>query len=184
MQNVSSRKKGRYGERRVSGLLKKWCRSNRAYALNGIYLPLYKGCCEIDHLVAGAFGVAVIETKAIGGALEGKPSDRYLVNRMGNRTHRLYNPLLQNKTHVDNVIYHLKKAGMGNVPVYGFAVFAGECVPKKALGISAEELSDALSALPRAVSSQKEIRKLFKSLSVKNPIKKLFHYFSVRKKSA
>lgn len=184
MQNVSSKKIGKSGERRVSELLKSWCRKNRAYSLNGIYLPLYKGRCEIDHLVIGAFGVAVIETKTIGGALEGKPSDRYLTHRMGSRIHRLYNPLLQNKTHIDNVSHHLKKAGMGSVPVYGFVVFAGECVPSKALGIPAPELSAALSALSPAVSTQKEIKKLFKMLSVKNPFKKLFHYFSVKRKSA
>lgn len=61
------RRKGRAAEKKVYKALKKISRKDHVHIMNNVYLPLYKGSCEIDHLVIGRFGVLVVETKGISG---------------------------------------------------------------------------------------------------------------------
>ena len=102
------RRKGRAAERKVAGFLKKLGKKDKIRIINNAYLPLYRKACEIDHLVFGRFGVLVIETKGISGSISG--SGKYLEHRIGAQSHKFYNPQFQNKTHIDNVVHHLKRA--------------------------------------------------------------------------
>lgn len=183
--NITGKKKGRQGERLVRRELSRYCLKHRCRLLNGSYLPLYDGCCEVDHILCGSFGVCVIETKNVGGEISGNPTDNYLVHRMGTKTHRLYNPLLQNKTHCDNVIHHLKKAGMGSVPVYSFVVYTDGNIKLQnpRLGIKLSQLEEKLNGLPDRGCSPAELKGIFKKIRVKNPFKKLMHRISCRKKN-
>lgn len=176
--------KGKKGERLVRKTLSRYGFKRKCRLLNGIYLPLYDGYCEIDHILCGSFGVCVIETKSIGGEISGSAGDTYLIHRMGTKTHRLYNPLLQNRTHKDNVIHHLKKAGMGNVPVYSFVVYTDSNlkIQNPALGTKLSQLEINLSQLKDAGCSPKELKRLFKKIRVRNPFKKLLHLIRIKNK--
>jgi hypothetical protein len=165
---------GTQGETEVSNILKKFCKKNKCKFINGIYLPLYDETCEVDHIVFGKFGVAVIETKNIGGKIEG--SGKYLTHYIGSKSFELYNPKLQNKTHCDNIKHHLLKAGLSNVPIYPFVVFANDTtIFPPELGIRKNQLHTSLNKLKNADCDVKAMFNIIKSLEVKSPIKKFEH---------
>ena len=175
----AGRRKGRAAERKTAKLLKKLCKTNGSKLINNIYLPLYNGTCEIDHLVIGKFGIFVVETKGISGSLTG--SGKKLVHKIGTKSHKLYNPLLQNQTHIDNVMHHLKKGGYKKVPVTGTVVFTDkELEFDRELGIGLDELEDRFSQLKPAGVNPDILYDYFKKLDVTNPLKKFAHNFSRR----
>ncbi len=172
--NRRSKRRGILGEKRVAKVLRRYARKHRAYVAHSVYLPLYDGCTEIDHLVFGSFGIAVIETKNVGGTIEG--SGTYLTQRMGSKTHSLYHPQKQNQTHIENVEHHLKKAGLQKVPVYGFVVFSNpNVVLKTKAGLRLEQLLPALERLPKGKQDPKALRNTIRSIQVRSPLKKLMH---------
>lgn len=167
--------KGRMGERRTAAILKKFSRKNKCLVINGIWLPLYNSACEVDHIVFGNFGVAVIETKAISGKLSG--SGKYLTQRIGNREHKLYNPNLQNKVHADNIRHHLLKAGFKNIPIFEFTVFTDDNITlaSKDIGIKLSSLYDSLGKLPPKKYDYKGLYKAISAARVRNPFRKILH---------
>lgn len=174
------RRKGRAAERKVAKLLKKLGKDDHIRIINNAYLPLYNKACEVDHLVFGRFGVLVVETKGISGTVSG--SGKYLTHTIGSKNHKLYNPQLQNKTHMDNVTHHLKKGGFDTVPVNGAVVFAAKDIdfPKK-LGTDIKGLKKLYSSLPDAGCNQDALYNYFSDMQVKNPLKKL--WIRTRKKN-
>ena len=136
-----------------------------SHIMNNVELPLYDKTCEIDHLVIGKFGVLVVETKAQSGVIYGSGKD--LIQEIGQYTYTLYNPLYQNKTHTDNVSYHLRKGGFRNVPVYGVVVFTSDDVvfPDE-IGIRVSELPDYYRTLRNAGCNKEKIYDYFKKISV------------------
>ena len=155
-------RKGRAAERKVAGVLKKFAKNDNSRILNNIYLPLYKKTCEIDHLVLGRFGVLVVETKGISGTVSGK--GKKLKHTLGEVEHKLYNPALQNQTHMDNVIHHLKKGGFENTPVYGAVVFTDK--------------KDYYENLPPSNCNQDVLLHYFEEIRITNPFRKFLHKFS------
>lgn len=169
------RKKGRAGELKTAAVLKKFAKQNTCMVINGIWLPLYKGTCEVDHIVFGNFGIAVIETKAVSGRISG--SGKYLTQTIGKRRHRLYNPNLQNKTHMDNIRHHLLKAGFRDVPIFGFTVFTEEdiIIHSPGLGVKLSALYGRLEALPCQKYDYRGMYEAILRVRVRSPLKKLLH---------
>lgn len=169
------KRKGRIGEKKTAAVLAKYSAKHKCKVINGIWLPLYNGVCEVDHIVFGEFGVAVIETKAVGGQISG--SGKNLTHIMGKRVHKLYNPNLQNKTHVDNIRHHLLKSGFGDVPMFAFVVFTDEnvIIDSPQIGMRLAELYDKLDRLPAKKCNYKEMYKAICDKRVRNPFKKLRH---------
>ena len=157
--------KGKYAEKLVSDLLEKLIKNNGAHLICNVRLPLYESTCEIDHLVIGKFGVLVIETKGQSGEISGE--GKQLIQNIGPYTYTLYNPQYQNKTHTDNVAYHLRKGKLGNVPVYGVVVFTAEDVIfPDGLGIRLEELPDYYYSLRNCNCNTEKIFDYFKRICV------------------
>ena len=172
--NYLKKSKGRKGEKKVAALLKKSGKSRGCRLINNAYLPLYKGTCEVDHILIGDFGVLAVETKSVSGTISG--SGKNLVHQSGNRTHTLYNPQFQNKTHVDNIIYHLQKAGIKNVPVSGIVVFSSDDVVLKSnVGIYLREVPRYIMGMRNAGCDTRKIYNAIQDVRVKNPLKKLAH---------
>lgn len=115
---------GIQGEKRVSTILQNIAKENNFVIMNDVYLPLYKGSTQIDHLIFGNFGILVIETKNHRGKIVGSVEDEYWAQKLGYRSYRFYNPLFQNQTHINAVSYLLKKENLAHVPVYGVVVFS------------------------------------------------------------
>lgn len=180
--NHCSKRRGIVGEKRVAKVLRAYARKHRCKVWNNAFLPLYQESCEIDHLVFGTFGVAVIETKHLAGTISGS-GDR-LTQTLGRQVHTLRNPQLQNKTHTDNVRHHLRKAGLGEIPVHGIVVFScADARVETTAGIPLEKLPQTLDRLhtPRGTDSMAAYRAL-RAVRVKSPVKKLRHDLSVRRR--
>ncbi len=174
VQNRRKKQRGIAGERRVAKILRRFAKKRHATLINGMYLPLYEGCTEIDHLLCGSFGVIVVETKNIGGTVSG--SGEYLTQQMGNKTHKLRNPQKQNETHIRNVEHHLRKAGFDHVPVRGYVVFANPKLELKAkVGLTLSELEAALQKLPKGRCDGKKIERALRTVQVRSPFRKLRH---------
>ena len=165
------RRKGRAAEKKVYKALKKMTRKDPVHIMNNVYLPLYKGSCEIDHLVIGRFGILVVETKGVSGEISG--SGDYLTHKIGSKTHSMYNPQLQNKTHIDNVKHHLKKGRFEHVPVKGVVVFTDdELVYPQELGMNIDGLKEYYKSLKKSGCYEDVLYDYFKSIQVHNPFKK------------
>ncbi|MBO5319695.1 MAG: NERD domain-containing protein [Ruminococcus sp.] len=171
------RRKGRSAEKKVSKTISKIGKKDNIRIINNVFLPLYNKTVEIDHLVFGRFGVLVVETKGISGVITG--SGKKLVHKVGTNVHKLYNPQLQNKTHIDNVIHHLKKGGFSSTPVYGAVVFTdNELTFEGNLGLTLDQFKDMYENLEDNGCNQDVLYHYFQKLCVTNPIKKFFHKFN------
>lgn len=182
---ISSRKsKGKAGEKAVAKVLKK-CKGK---SLNGICLPLYDSITEIDHIFIGKMGIVIIETKNISGSVCGNVCDSNWTHNIGSKTHKLYSPIFQNKTHYDNVIYHLRKMGISNVPIYSVIVFADKNISINISGkaniIKIDKLKSYISNLP--ISGKYipvgEIYSYLKTIDQKSPLKLYNHNKKIQKR--
>ncbi len=117
---------GKNGEKKVSKELEKIARksANRYRVIHDLFLPLYDKTTQIDHLVIGKFGIVVVETKAMNGEIYGTEKDQDWANVVNEHKTRFYNPLLQNKTHIDCVRHILKKENIYRVDVDSLVVFS------------------------------------------------------------
>lgn len=119
---------GKTGEKAVKKVLKKICRKYDYRLINDLYLPLYDKTTQIDHVVIGAFGIMAVETKAMSGEVFGNDFDENWVQIIGDKRHKMYNPLRQNKTHVDCIKHLLRQEQIYRVEVDSLVVFAGKKV--------------------------------------------------------
>ena len=119
---------GKRGEKDVQKALKKIARKNGYRVIHNIYLPLYEKTTQIDHIVIGAFGVVAIETKALNGDIYGTETEKNWTQIIGTQKNKHYNPLLQNKVHVDCIQHILRTENIYRVNVDSLVVFAGKKV--------------------------------------------------------
>ena len=171
------KRKGRAAERKVAGTIKKMGKDKNIRLMNNVFLPLYRKTCEIDHLVFGRFGVLVVETKGISGTVSGK--GKKLKHKMGAIEHKLYNPQIQNQTHIDNVTHHLKKGGFENTPIYGAVVFTDKDINLETkVGMKLDEFKQYFENLPDNGCNQDILLHYFEEIKVNNPIRKYLHKFN------
>lgn len=116
-------KAGKKGEKQVQHILNSISRKNHFKIINDIYLPLYEESTQIDHIVIGTFGIAVLETKNLGGEIYGTKKDKNWTQILKEERKTIYNPLLQNKTHIDCIQHLLQKENIYKVPVESLIVF-------------------------------------------------------------
>lgn len=117
---------GKGGEKRVAKMLDHFARKHGGFALHDLYLPLYDKTTQVDHVLLGKFGMLVVETKAANGEVFGTENDREWVHIIGEQRHKLYNPLLQNKAHVDCISHLLRCEKVYKVRIDSLVVFAGK----------------------------------------------------------
>ena len=113
--------KGKRGEKRVGKILEQLAEKYNGYVINDIIIPNGNGgTSQIDHILLSRFGIVVVETKNYSGRLYGTPSQQYWTQVLayGNTKNKLYNPLLQNKTH----IYNLKQIVGNKIDFYSCIV--------------------------------------------------------------
>lgn len=130
---------GKEGEKRVASALKKYAGIRSYKVINDIYLPLYDKTTQVDHILIGFFGILVVETKNVSGEVYGDPKKKDWLHIMGKkekqRKHNLYNPLLQNQTHIDCIRHLLGQENIYNINIESLIVFSSKKVqlfiPKK-----------------------------------------------------
>lgn len=89
------------------------------------------GYAQIDLVVLTQAGVIVFEVKDFSGWIfgNGNYSQWTKVLAYGKNKYRFYNPIMQNRQHVQNLRRKLKQ--LENVPFYSIVVFYGDCVLKE-----------------------------------------------------
>lgn len=164
---------GAAGERLMASQLKKIAGQYGWTVLNNVYLPLYDKTTQIDHLIVGEFGVLVVETKHISGVIYGDAASKNWKQDIGKKHNTLYNPLLQNKAHLDCLSHHLKKAGLKNVSVSGVVVFSAKDaylnLPKGLPVVTMDRLPDFLkrsSFHARSKTDPQEVLRAIRAVQV------------------
>ncbi len=117
------RKAGKDGERIVAKILKSyaWPRSYKVF--NDVYLPLYDKLTQIDHILVGFFGILVIETKNTRGEIYAQPNEKQWAIVNGGKKKYIYNPLMQNKTHVEAIRHLLISNKVFKIDIDSLVVF-------------------------------------------------------------
>ncbi len=83
---------------------------------------------QIDLVLATPFGILVFEVKDYSGWIFGNGKQRQWTQVLayGKEKHSFYNPITQNRTHIDNLRKQLKQ--FQNIPFYSIIVFYGNSV--------------------------------------------------------
>ena len=90
--------KGRFGENKVSNILKRL--SDEYFVINDLLLKTSRGTTQIDHVVISKYGIFVIETKNYTGWIYGgENAENWTKNVYGNK-YSFRNPLKQNYAHI------------------------------------------------------------------------------------
>ena len=95
--------KGKRGEKKVARILDSLADKYGGYTIHDVIVPGEDGhTSQIDHILFTRSGIFVVETKNYAGRVYGNASHREWTQVLayGNTKNKLYNPLMQNKTHV------------------------------------------------------------------------------------
>ena len=96
-----------------------------------LYVKKHNGeFSQIDLVVATSVGIIVFEVKHLCGWIygNGNYSQWTQVLAYGENKYRLYNPIMQNNKHIQELKKQLKQ--FENIPFYSIVVFYGDCVLK------------------------------------------------------
>lgn len=96
-----------------------------------LYVKKHNGdFSQIDIVVATSAGIIVFEVKQLSGWIygNGNYSQWTQVLAYGANKYRLYNPIMQNNKHIQELKKQLKQ--FENIPFYSIVVFYGDCVLK------------------------------------------------------
>lgn len=126
LHNLRLRRLGIDGERKVAKVLKRFAGIRSYKVINDLYLPLYDKTTQIDHVLIGFFGILVIETKNVKGELYGDPRKKNWLHIVGGERHELYNPLMQNQTHIDCMRHIFAKEKIYNQSIESLIVFTNK----------------------------------------------------------
>ncbi|TNE81479.1 MAG: NERD domain-containing protein [Bacteroidetes bacterium] len=97
-----NRIKGYLGEKKTALYLSLLPKSKYT-VLNNLVLKNKYGTTQIDHLVISDYGIFVIETKNYKGRIYGSEHGQYWKQVLFKYKNELYNPILQNKAHINAV---------------------------------------------------------------------------------
>lgn len=98
-------------------------------SLHNIYIPYRGKTSEIDVLLVHTKGIFVIESKNYSGWIFGSEEQRYWTQCLQNKQkNRFYNPIMQNKTHINALSKYLE---IDKDKIKSFIVFSERCELKK-----------------------------------------------------
>lgn len=177
LRTARLKKQGRVGEEKVATILRNYALMREYKVINDISIPLYDTCTQIDHILIGSFGLLLIETKSHKGDIYAEPKAKEWTHVIGGKKQKIYNPLLQNKAHVDALRYQLQKHKIYKVPVEALVVFSAE--KKKNLYIEKGHPIIEMSELKKFLQQERfekdngvDVQKLYdflKSIEVTDP---------------
>ncbi len=159
---------GAKGEKIIAKILKRYSIIRGYKVINDIYLPLYEETTQIDHILIGNFGVLVVETKNLHGEIYGNPSEKNWSQFIGTKKHKFYNPIFQNKTHIDNIRYIFNKENIYNINIDGVVVFTGNKIvlniPKNKMVYRLKEFKKLLKKDRYENNNGVDIQKIYDSI--------------------
>ena len=139
-----------------------------------LYLKKSNGkYCQVDVVVATSVGIIVFEVKRYGGWIFGTGYQRQWTQVLayGLEKRRFYNPVIQNKTHIENL---KRRLNQGNVPFFSVIVFYGDCrfkdissIPDGIFLIKSDTLLEVIKTIketnkPAVYRSKVEVVKILK----------------------
>lgn len=97
------RRSGKLGERKVSKKLNKLAKKFGGYVIDDVIIPNGSATAQIDHVYISPKAIFVIETKDYSGRIYGNENQKQWTQVLayGHEKHKLYNPAMQNQTHVN-----------------------------------------------------------------------------------
>lgn len=118
--NATPEKRGEAGEKKVSKKLGQTI-EGKQYVVNNFLFSVDGKSAQIDHIFINDNGVFVIETKNYSGRIYGKDSQTYWTQVLayGKYKNKIYNPVMQNETHIKQ----LQKILPVSTPIHSLVVF-------------------------------------------------------------
>ena len=124
----TSREIGEYGEDLTASILLSLSEEfgRKSCVFQNIYVPYHSGATtEVDLILLTVKGLFVIESKNYSGAIIGRYTEKYWTQKLyGGETHRFYNPIRQNNTHINTLKKYLNNPPM---PFFSWIVFSDRC---------------------------------------------------------
>lgn len=119
--------KGLYGEYLIYGVLKNIdvCGS----VIPNVYIPV-ENCkyTEVDVIMVNETGIYVFESKNYSGWIFGNERNKMWTQVLGKRKNRFYNPILQNKRHIEAITDLIERfVDVQDLPVFSYIVFSERC---------------------------------------------------------
>jgi uncharacterized protein YraI len=131
LERVTDSNRGEWSERELVLSLSKFGIPANAL-FHDLYLEKRNGkFSQIDLVAVTEVGILVFEVKDYSGWIFGSGHQLKWTKVLayGKQKYRFYNPILQNKGHVDDLKKHLSQ--FGTIPFYSIVVFYGDCVLKE-----------------------------------------------------
>lgn len=162
-------KSGDIGEKKVARILKRFASVRGFKVINDIYLPLYDKTTQVDHILIGYFGMIVIETKNYKGSVYGDLKAKQWTHIVGNDKNEAYNPVLQNKAHIDCIRHIISKNNIYNVKIDSLIVFADKkaelYIPKNDFIIKINKLKRFLKQSKYEQDNGVDVERLYNCLT-------------------
>ena len=151
--------KGEIGEWAIEYALKN-ALPNDIYILRNLYIPYLDIVSEIDLVLLHETGIYVFESKNYSGWIFGKKSDEFWTECFPNgKKIKFYNPIRQNKTHINAIAEQLKLPS--NHRPKSYVVFSEHCelkaVPKSDKNTVICQLQDLIPIIERRIEETGEI---------------------------
>lgn len=167
LKNIRPKSKGEIGEKLVNDILKKLPSSY--VVIKNILLKTNVGTAQIDHIVVCKKGIFVIETKNYSGLIYGEERQKYWAQIIGKSKNKFFNPILQNKGHINAV---KNSISYKKVPIYSIVVFCGDCTLKNISSsnvVYAKELNKTIKKTKSNINlSKQDIEEIVNMLNNKN----------------
>lgn len=194
LKTVTNLNRGTRSERKmVLKILKSGIKSSAIF--HDIYLNNGNGkYSQIDLVVATKVGIVVFEVKEYSGWIFGTENQINWTQILayGKRKYKFYNPILQNKKHVEDLkkLYHFD-----NIPVFSMIVFFGDCefknlidLPSRTFLTKSNEVMNRFNEIlgnnqPAKYKDKREIANLLKQavMNGENSIIREKHIASIQK---
>lgn len=161
--------KGFIGEKAAQMILNKLNRLEY-HTLNDLLVPDPNGkTTQIDHVVVSKYGIFVIETKNYTGWITGTENSPYWTQTIYKRKEKLYNPLWQNKGHVNALKALLPEFENARyIPIVAFSGRATLKVNVNSEVIYLSNLNKTIRKYKQPVLTHSDVISIIKKLSNNN----------------
>lgn len=151
--------KGEMGEWATEYALKKALPSN-IYTLRNLYIPYRNITTEIDLIMLHETGIYVFESKNYSGWIFGNENQQYWTQCLkGGKKYKFYNPLHQNRTHINALVSLLRLAP--NQRPKSYIIFSERCtlkaVPPSSENVVICNRYDLIQAIEKRINTSPEI---------------------------
>ena len=156
--------KGKVGEQIVAKYLSE-LPHNRYHVLNDVLLEIGNVSCQIDHIVISEYGIFVIETKNYAGVVLGREHDNRWTQVVGGRKYPFYNPIKQNKRHIQVLQQCIHRSIDEFIPVVVFSRSCNLNVDTSTPVLYADTMMDYIRKYDQPIFSDEDLIEIEKKIN-------------------